>query len=65
MNLYRIRVRSQDGTISDHDIKAASVRLALGVSDKRSEILKVERIDLLTGEVLVRFYSSKWVESVA
>jgi hypothetical protein len=58
MNLYRITVRSEDGTISNHQMSGTSVSPTLVVSDDHSKILKVERIDPLTEEVLVSHYSS-------
>ena len=65
MNLYRITVRSQDGTISEQQMNGTSVRPALVVSDDHSQVLKVERIDPVTREVLVSHYSSGWAEPVA
>jgi hypothetical protein len=65
MNLYRITVRSQDGTISDQQMNATSVRPALVVSDDHSAVLKVEQIDPVTGEVLASHYSNGWVDPVA
>ena len=59
MNLYRITVRHQDGTISNRRAKAPSLRLAVHVHglDKHSEVVKVERIHPCTGEVLGGFYN--------
>jgi hypothetical protein len=57
LNGYRIRVRDQDGAISDHERKAASLRLAVQGLDEQSEVLKVERIDPLSKEVLNEFYN--------
>ena len=57
MNGYRIRVRDQDGAISDHERKAANLRLAVQSLDAQSEVLKVERIDPLSKEVLNEFYN--------
>lgn len=56
MNGYRIRVRDQEGKISNHQRKAVSLRLALQGLDPQSEVVKVERIDPLSGEVLNEFY---------
>jgi hypothetical protein len=58
MNLYRITLRHEDGTISDYQMNAMSVSPALVVSDDHSKVLKVERIDPLTGKVLASYYSS-------
>ena len=57
MNDYRITVRDKDGKISDHERKAASLRLAVQSLDAQSEVLKVERIDPLSKEVLNEFYN--------
>ena len=57
MNDYRIRVRDQDGAISDHERKAASLSLAVQGLDKQSEVVKIERIDPLSKEVLTEFYN--------
>jgi hypothetical protein len=57
MNLYRITVRHQDGKISDHEIKAKSLRLAVQREYEPSELVKVERIDPSTGEVLGGLYN--------
>jgi hypothetical protein len=57
MNLYRITVRDQNGKMSDHETKAASMRLAIQREYEPSELVKVERIDPSTGEVLGGFYN--------
>ena len=57
MNVYKITLRNEDGTISEQQMNATSVRLALVVSDDHSKLLKVEQIDPVTGEVLNSHYS--------
>jgi hypothetical protein len=57
MNDYRITVRHKDGKISDHEKKAASLSLAVQGLDEQSEVIKVERIDPLSKEVLNEFYN--------
>jgi hypothetical protein len=57
MNLYRITVRGKDGRISDHEIEAPSLHLAVQGQDEHSKVVKVERIDASTGEVLGGFYN--------
>jgi hypothetical protein len=57
MNDYRICVRDQDGAISDHERKAASLSLAVQGLDEQSEVLHVGRIDSLSKEVLNQFYN--------
>jgi hypothetical protein len=52
MHLYSITVRDEDGTISAQRAIAASLRLAAQVRDERLELLRVQRIDPSTGEVL-------------
>ena len=52
-------MRHQDGTISDRKTKAPSLRLAVHVHglDKHSEVVKVERINPSTGELLGGSYN--------
>lgn len=57
MNLYRITVRDQDGKISDHETKAASLFSAVDDLDGQGAVVKVERINPSTGEVLSGFYN--------
>jgi hypothetical protein len=58
MNVYKITLRNEDGTISEQQMSAMSVRPVLVVSDDHSKVLKVEQIDPLTREVMVSHYSS-------
>jgi hypothetical protein len=58
MNLYRITVRGKDGDISDHETKAVCLFSAVEDLDGKSEVVKVERINLATGEVLGGYYTS-------
>jgi hypothetical protein len=51
MNLYRITVRGQDGTISEHETEAENLELAVQGEDERLELLNVERINPLNGNV--------------
>ncbi len=44
--------------MSDHETKAASMRLAVQAQDESSQFVKVERIDPSTGEVLGGFYNA-------
>jgi hypothetical protein len=55
-NLYRITVRDQAGTISSHDRRAVSLFESAQNLDEKPEIVKIERIDPLTGEVLGGLY---------
>jgi hypothetical protein len=55
-NLYRITVRDQAGIISSRERRAASVFLSAQDLDGQSEIVKIERIDPFTGEVLGGLY---------
>jgi hypothetical protein len=55
-NLYRITVRDQAGTLSSHDKRAVSLFESAQNLDEESEIVKIERIDPFTGEVLGGFY---------
>jgi len=61
MNLYRVTVRHKDGTISDRNTKAPSLRLAVHVHglDEHSEVVKVERIDAFNGEVFGGLYNEE------
>jgi hypothetical protein len=59
MNFYRITVRGQDGKISDYRIEAASLHLAEEGQDEHFEVVKAERIDPISGEVLYEFYNEK------
>jgi hypothetical protein len=52
MHLYNITVRDEDGTISAQQATAPSLRLAARGRDARLELLRVQRIDPSTGEVL-------------
>jgi hypothetical protein len=53
MNLYRIIVRSEDGSISAEQTAAASLRQVPKVNDQQFELLEVERVDPVTGAVVV------------
>ena len=55
MNLYRITVRKEDGKLSVQETEAANLQLVLE-SHEQSDVVKVERIDRETGEVLGGFY---------
>jgi len=57
MNLYRITLRSRDGKVSDRETKAASMFSAVEDLDGQSEVVKVERINPTTGEVLGGYYN--------
>jgi hypothetical protein len=57
LNLYRITVRDQEGKISDHETKAASLALSVEDLEEQCEIIKIERIHPSTGEVLGGFYN--------
>jgi hypothetical protein len=61
MNLYRVTVRHQDGTVSDRKTKAPSLRLALHVHglDEHSEVVKVERINASNREVFGGLYNEE------
>jgi hypothetical protein len=56
MNLYRITVRNQDGNISAYETDGESLELVLQGQDEQSDVVKVERIDRETKEVLGGFY---------
>jgi hypothetical protein len=64
MNLYRITVRGRDGKIFDYQIEAASLYLAEHGQDEHFEVLKAERIDPVSGEVLYEFYNEKDLGSI-
>jgi hypothetical protein len=55
-NLYRITVRDQAGRLSSHERRAASLYLSAQDLDEQSEIVKIERIDPFTGDVLGGLY---------
>ena len=55
MNLYRITVRSQDERISEQQMTAESLCLALRGYAVQIDVVEAERIDPVTGEVLVKF----------
>jgi hypothetical protein len=55
-NLYRITVRDQAGTISSSERRAASLFLSAQNLNEQSEIVKIERIDPFTGDVLGGLY---------
>jgi hypothetical protein len=57
MNLYRITVRDQNGKVSHYETSAPSLYLAGRTYTAASEVLKVERINPLTEEVLGGFYN--------
>jgi hypothetical protein len=56
-NLYRITVRDREGRISSRETRAASLYLAVQGQDMQFEVVKVERIDPITGKVLGGFYN--------
>jgi hypothetical protein len=53
---YRITVRDQAGTIFSRERRAASLFLSAQGLEEQSEIVKIERIDRSTGEVLGGLY---------
>ena len=57
MNLYRITVRVKDGKLSDRETRAVCLFSAVEDLDGKSEVVKVERINASTGEVLGGFYN--------
>jgi hypothetical protein len=56
MNLYRITLRNADGVISTYETRADSTRLALERLGEDFVVIKTERIDPITGQVLGGFY---------
>jgi len=66
MNVYRVTVRHQDGTISFRKMKAPSLRLAVHVHglDEHSEVVKVERINASNGEVFGGLYDEENSRSI-
>ena len=64
MNLYRVTLRDQNGGMTNHQIEAASLHLAAQAQDKRFEVVKAERIDPISGEVLYEFYNEEDLESI-
>jgi hypothetical protein len=56
MNLYRITVREEDGKLSVHETEGESLQLVLQSQDERSDVVKIERIDRKTGQVIGGFY---------
>ena len=52
-------MRGQDGKIFDYQIEAASLHLAEQGPDEHFEVIKAERIDPISGEVLHEFYNEK------
>jgi hypothetical protein len=59
MNLYRVTVRREDGKLSVQETEAGNLQIVLQSHDQ-SDVVKVERIDPLTGEVLGGFTASEW-----
>jgi hypothetical protein len=55
-NLYRITVRDQAGILSSSERRSASLVLSAQDLDEQSEIVKIERIDPFSGEVLGGLY---------
>ena len=56
MNLYRITVREEDGKLSVYETEGESLQLVLERQDERSDVVKIERIDRETGQVIGGFY---------
>jgi hypothetical protein len=57
MNIYRITLRNADGVTSTYETRAASMRLALErLGEEDFEVIKTERLDPVTGQVLGGFY---------
>jgi hypothetical protein len=56
-NLYRITIRDREGRISSRETRASSLYLAVQDQDLQFEVVKVERIDPITGKVLGGFYN--------
>lgn len=52
-HVYRVTVRPENGTISTKETTAGSLRLAIESYGEHLELLGVERIDPLTGELVV------------
>jgi hypothetical protein len=57
MNAYRITVREEDGELTQRETEAASLHMAVERADELYEVVKIERIDRSTGEVLGGFYN--------
>ena len=64
MNLYRVTLRDENGGMTNHQIEAASLHLAAQAQDKRFEVVKAERIDPISGEVLYEFYNEEDLGSI-
>jgi hypothetical protein len=56
VNLYRITVREEDGKLSVHETEGDSLQVVLQSQDEQSDVVKVERIDPETGEVIGGYY---------
>jgi hypothetical protein len=56
VNFYRITRREEDGKLSIQETEGESLQLLLQRQDERSDVVKIERIDRETGEVLGGFY---------
>jgi hypothetical protein len=57
MNLYRVTVKDRHGNLSDFERSAIKIQMAAQGYNGTSEIIKIERLDRITGEVLGGIYN--------
>jgi hypothetical protein len=57
MNQYRLTFRNRDGVLSQCGVTAPTIRLAVQGNNDPCDLVKVERIDPVTGAVLGGLYN--------
>lgn len=50
--------------MTNHQVEAAGLHLAAQAQDERFEVVKAERIDPISGEVLYEFYNEEDLGSI-